>query len=697
MIERTCVTSDFNPQCDQSLGCINVDTAEFQGETSDEFTLKAPKGAIFEETMIGLSGRDRELLLFCGGSNLPAVRWLFLLGGNLHAADANGTTCLLTAVRTATIPIIEFLLARGVDVNCADNFGWTPLHVSIHMCRREVVLLLLRMKASLMVRDITGQTPLDVCTDPHTQRALQACLRHRQQKPNEPWTMNLERSNSQTGTPPPNPEQLRYEPNFVPRRPAMFDPDSREELVLLGRAIFNLSPGAGLAFLVASGSVGSYPVEISRFLRQNKVDLAQLGLFLSKPISLTQQLRAEFINSLSLQNTDVLEALAMAFTIMTIPSDLQKVDSLVRSIASIWWRQHERMADARGPKAPIKEGDAHLSGHQLMQYIGSAHSLYQLMFSTVMLHCQIHSPSDLGAEHLRLTPKGWLDINRGIEVENGDVPEHVLIKIFNSVVALQAPIAEILMFGRPQIPDERPLLPSLVTISGWAELHCPRGFVGPALAVGSQFSEVLQDVSMDEKYAGGFPGGGVGAGIKPHPLILNAKPILGYDREPLHVDGFHPTSNKSYMDRQIMGNTDEDQIESAADVLHALNWATATQGQVWLSIAGPMLLIATGQNKVPFGVIHMPKVQVVQSDEAACRLTLGAQPKPPHSKVLVVDDGKYGADTDPRDIMLIVLLPDGRWQEIGIPTMTITVKDATDFADWDYFCRHPRDGCGYSV
>jgi len=682
MIERTCVTSDLSPQCDQSLGCINVDAAEFQGEVPDEFSIKAPKGAIFGETMIGLSGRDRELLLFCGGSNLPAVRWLFLLGGNLHAADANGTTCLLTAVRTATIPIIEFLLARGVDVNCADNFGWTPLHVSIHMCRREVVLLLLRMKASLLVRDISGQTPLDVCTDPHTQRALQACLRHRQQKPNEPWTINLERSNS--NPPPPNLEQLRYEPNFVPRRPAMFDPDSREELLLLGRAIFDLSPGAGLAFLVASGSVGSYPVEISRFLRQNKVDLAQLGLFLSKPISLTQQIRAEFINSLSLQNTDVLEALGMAFSIMIIPSDLQKVDSLVRSVASIWWRQHERMAQQKAPP----EGDEHLSGQHLMQYIGSAHSLYQLMFSTVMLHCQVHSPSDLGAEHLRLTPKGWLDINKGIEVEKGDVPEHVLIKIFNSVLALQAPIPQILMFGKPKVPEERQLLPSLVTISGWAELHCPRGFVGPALAVGSQFSEVLQDVSMDEKDAGC---------MKPHPVILNAKPILGFDREPLHVDGFHANMNKSYMDRVVLGSDEEDHIENAADVLDALNWATVPQGQVWLSIAGPMLLISSGPNKVPFGVIHMPKVEVKESDEAACRMTLAAQPKPPVHKALVVDDGRYGADRDPRDIMLIVLLPDGRWQEIGIPTMTIAIKDASDFADWEYFCRHPRDGCGYAV
>eukprot|EP00971_Amphidinium_carterae_P242078 4806543-Amphidinium_carterae.1 len=34
--------------------------------------------------------------------------------------------------------------------------------------------------------------------------------------------------------------------------------------------IVRASTGAGLAFLVASGSVGSYPVEISRFLRQNK-------------------------------------------------------------------------------------------------------------------------------------------------------------------------------------------------------------------------------------------------------------------------------------------------------------------------------------------------------------------------------------------------------------------------------------------
>mmetsp|Transcript_34313 Transcript_34313/g.80256 ORF Transcript_34313/g.80256 Transcript_34313/m.80256 type:complete len:694 (+) Transcript_34313:176-2257(+) len=689
MIERTCWQHDLGPQCDENMACINVDTTDFQGEGAmDEFSMRAPKGAIFEETLIGLSGRDRELLRFCTGANLPAVRWLFLLGGNLHASDLNGTTCLLSAVRTGTIPIIEFLLQRGVDINCADNFGWTPLHVSIHMCRRDVVLLLLRMKASLVARDITGQTPLDVCSDPYTHKALQACMRHRQQKPNEPWTMSLERSASGVSQASLSQEPLRYEPNFVPRRPAMFDPDSREDLIMLGRAIFNQSPGAGLAFLVASGSVGSYPVEISRFLRQNKVDLAKLGLFLSQPISLTQQLRAEFINSLSLQNTDVLEALRMAFTIMTIPSDLQKVDQLVRSVAAIWWRQHERMNDGRSNlNKERKDEDASLSGLQLMQYLGSAHCLYQLMFSTLMLHCQVHVPHDLGAEHLRLTPKGWLDINKGIETQNGDVPEHVLLNIFNAVLSLKAPIPDILMFrNHVEVVEDRPLMPSLVTISGWAELRCPKGFRGPALAVGSQFSEVLADVTHEYEKDPGY--------VTANPMIF-AKPILGFDREPLHANG-PPAKSQSYLDKLITKDGD-DEIGSAAEVLNALNWATTTQGQVWLSISGPMLLISTSQSKVPFGAIHLPKVEVTKTDEQAQRLTIGVRQKAPHIKAFVVDDGKYGPETDPRDITLILLLPDGRWQEIGIPTMTITIKEQCDFHDWDYFCRHPKEGAGYSV
>merc|ERR1719424_545206 len=130
----------------------------------------------------------------------------------------------------------------------------------------------------------------------------------------------------------------------------------KKEFQKIGTLMFNQQPGYGLAFLVASGVARDYPVDMSTFFRRSKVAINQVGSFLGEAFSLSHTIRLEFINSVVLQNTGVVSALARVFHMLQLPDDLQKINRLVHGVARIWWRQHERMVkDQHGPAAAAKK------------------------------------------------------------------------------------------------------------------------------------------------------------------------------------------------------------------------------------------------------------------------------------------------------------------------------------------------------
>merc|ERR1719440_825594 len=123
------------------------------------------------------------------------------------------------------------------------------------------------------------------------------------------------------------------------------DPVRTPALQRLGIDIFNQRPGQGLAFLVSTGAVRDFPIELSTFLLENDVSPVQVGEFLGEDYSLSQTLRLEFINSVRLTGTGVVSCLNKVFTRVRIPSDMQKINRLLESVAQIWWRQHERLQE----------------------------------------------------------------------------------------------------------------------------------------------------------------------------------------------------------------------------------------------------------------------------------------------------------------------------------------------------------------
>ena len=162
--------------------------------------------------------------------------------------------------------------------------------------------------------------------------------------------------------------------------------ESSNEVHKLSETIFNQRPGQGLAFIVATGCIRDFPVELSSFLGQQGVCSAQVGQFLGEDFALSQTLRLEFINSVRLIGTGVVSCLAKVFKTIVIPTEMVKIDRLVDGVAQIWWRQHEQLAKKEGEKRQTQDEDPEVHGMELMRCLGNYDVLHQLMFATILLH-----------------------------------------------------------------------------------------------------------------------------------------------------------------------------------------------------------------------------------------------------------------------------------------------------------------------
>lgn len=210
--------------------------------------------------------------------------------------------------------------------------------------------------------------------------------------------------------------RLRFEPFFVPRTAVM--KEGGADLQKLSEAIFNQRPGQGLAFVVATGCIRDFPVELSAFLGQRGICSSQVGSFLGEDFALSQTLRLEFINSVRLIGTGVVSCLAKVFKTIVIPTEMVKIDRLVDGIAQIWWRQHEQLAKKEGDDSQAKDEDPEVHGMELMRSLGNYDVLHQLMFATILLHWNLQ----LGSSN------DW--------VEESDLlgrPDSIRISLLNSV------------------------------------------------------------------------------------------------------------------------------------------------------------------------------------------------------------------------------------------------------------------------
>jgi hypothetical protein len=649
-------------------------------------------------------------MLFCSSSNLAAVRWLLVLGASHDACDTNGTTCLHAACRSGSIAIVRELIVRGLPLSAADVTGWTALHIAAFMGRRAVGLELMQNGADLQSRTSRGLLPLDLCSDGWLREAMYSCGDHRERNGKasaSSWRFGGDGDLDADGDIQVS-SRLRFEPFFVPRVPVIHQKPP-PALQRLGTQIFNRSPGQGLAFLVSTGSVRDFPIELSTFLLENDVSPVQVGEFLGEDFSLAQTLRLEFINSVRLTGTGVVSCMAKVFDRVHIPSDMRKIDRLLEGVAQIWWRQHERLQDYPQHIQGDQDNDGgEVEGLQLMRLMPNHSTLHQLMFSTVLLHWSLYAPLPPSQ---RIKVAQWLDMNAGLG--GCDVGEQKAKRKCSQadLKRLQCLIYSVI---------NRAFLPQLQIWNAPGQQSGQQSY--GKLPTLPQASEAASDEALESwarLVGGGFPSSGLPGSTVTYRHVrsihcettttdwsarspVNSRPCMDPGPPPPAGANNLPASVDYTF---LLGEVNKNWTACGNDaIISGVSKATGLENQhgnsagcdtVWLTLRDSLLMFAKKpQNWIPYAFLHLPRVTIGSSDPKTSTITLTPLAGPLADEVGVAKAGVDGSPTaktatvppgiadSPPQVQVVFLLPDGRWQAKEVPHLEVQLFDSSQHQKW---------------
>eukprot|EP00397_Hematodinium_sp_SG-2012_P017179 GEMP01017555.1.p1 GENE.GEMP01017555.1~~GEMP01017555.1.p1 ORF type:complete len:641 (+),score=93.24 GEMP01017555.1:54-1976(+) len=617
-------------RCVANCARISVNNEIHDGDYDDGFAGCDPAGTTFHETLEKLPYLDKQLLLFSAGHNVEVVRWLFLLGASEVACDQNRTTALHTACRSGTIVIVKELVSRGIPVDVVDSSGWTPLHIATFMGRRHIVGFLLQSGASITRPNGTGQTSSDLCNDAYTREVLANFVSNKR----DPALTAASNWSGDDFVVRESPTGLRYEPFFVPRQPVLRAMESKKELLQIGIDIFNRRPGQGLAFLVTTGCIRDYPVDMSSFLRRSKVDLRQVGHFLAETYSLSQILRLEFINSVRLSGNGVVGSLAEACEHLKLPEDLQKIDRLLHGIARIWWRQHEQDRRDVGANGGYRNGEDHgqicsdeygetpdeldgsyneIRGAELKQYLSSPDSLHQLMCGVLLLHWSLHDSNER-----KPALEEWLKMNKGLEGDKRDIPARLLEGIYHTVKAQRIP--------QLAIPHPKNM------VSGPLIIHPP----SPSL---------ISQVCVIEG---------------PVTLLLNS-----------NYTSLQSTASLAQL-ASVMSEVVDVFEDGGGSLEGKMHSARKHPGYLHMYLTAELALFSTRANEDPFAFLPIKNISVKRVNPLVASIS-------PLYTENVEDSDSEGMSPS---LHFVFLLPDGRWQTYDLNALDFQTEEAEIMEQW---------------
>jgi len=690
-----------------------LNPAGHDNELFDDTSACDPAGTIFNETLEDLNEVDRLMLVFASSSNLAAVRWLFVLGANADACDTNGTTSLHAACRSGSLAVVQEFVNRKLPLDATDISGWTALHVALFMGRRTVAVHLMEKGADLSHRNVRGLTPSDLCSDVWLREAVTSCGAHRHcYGLDKPWKFGTDSEISEDIQ---ISSRLRFEPFFVPRASVLKDLRDPQALQQLGVEIFNSKPGQGLAFLVSTGAVRDFPVELSTFLSDNVVSLTQVGEFLGEDFSLSQTLRLEFINSIRLMGTGVVSCLAKVFNQFHIPSDMQKIDRLLDATAQIWWRQHEQLKEKggrfaqelrdppRGDDMDFALSSKEVEGLRLMSALKSYDVLHQIMFSAVMLHWNLYAPLPPSQ---RVTPEGWLKMNLSMcepgGESAGDVEglKHVLSLVYNMISHTFFPQLQI--WNRPPPASSPPVNGALSAATlapqsqeGWGQL-VGGGFPSFAGSTGTiTYRHIRNILSETTSTAYLLTSPNMSRQMEPGQGLPLPPSSAGAGAGPSSV---MPARQSAFSTPGLGGGGGL--ASSGANE----GWMTGGAAQpsrhdwVWLASRNGLLFLSPSPNPwSPYAFLHLESVCIHSVDQVSLIITLiasgktapetpvepGRPPAPGGLKCSTPEEAATGSlDMDGPHVQVIFLLPDGRWQLLDMPRLKVQFADAKQMERW---------------
>jgi len=406
-----------------------------------------------------------------------------------------------------------------------------------------------------------------------------------------------------------------------------------------------------LALVVLLGLEESYTGAMKVLLKHGAVSRQLAGSFLGEPLSVCPLIRFSYFDGLPLLNTGVVSCLRTVFSSLGIPQELQKLDRLLWAIASVWWRKHKALRDS-GRAVAIKQQaranhlGAEFTGLELLSYLSSQEVLYQLLYSSVLLHRRVwggYSSVPLGPMDLET----WAELNSGIERHGeDDVPMHVQTRIFSDISTSRVPelsawergnLALVTQngVGAESIPEEA--LPGPIGAATDAYLAAESRKASNAAVVANEESSALQHRATVEGWLWVHTGALLPGSLGSSEWAQNST----FSSDPVPKEG---------------------------------NKEAGGPYRVWGSLCSMCLVFssqAPSAVAVPHAVMDCRGLQVLDIvDEAPRRagsvgqakvVTLAAQPR------IGAESGQAGSSTRRASEDLIraaKLLPDGRWEEL---------------------------------
>lgn len=290
-----------------------------------------------------------------------------------------------------------------------------------------------------------------------------------------------------------------------------------------------------------------------------------------------------------------------------------------------------------------------LCGLELKQYLSGSDVLHQLMFSTVLLHWYLYRDGPNAAKK-EMDFATWQRLNRGIETNGTNVPDHVQQQVYTLVNKAFIPELAVASAQRKgeggpdegggpgEIAAERPTAPLLAPFAaaeGWAQI------VG-----------------------GGFPKPSGAAGVQ----TVTYSHVSSIFSEVTH-------GNSGIVRSPLAAGTDLKKSE-------APNRMAKRDDFAWLSVVYTLLFFAAHpQMGAPYAFIELRRVCISHMDEGNQELALVGtlDPEEPDTADFTV------ARRDPNGVSpvgIVLMLPDGRWQELSMPKLDLRFPSAESLKMW---------------
>jgi len=282
----------------------------------------------------------------------------------------------------------------------------------------------------------------------------------------------------------------------------------------------------------------------------------------------------------------------------------------------------------------VGSGKNDLRGFELKQYLSSQDALYHIMFSAIMLHWNLYAPRVGDKETSTITLERWLEINRGLEADGSDVPEHVLSQCYFSICSGFV----------PQL--------AIRSAPGPARVHHPIRSLGTGV-FGSSRTSIVSGAASMEGWA-----------------FFVGRSLAKWVGTPKSAH---------------MSNIFSEAVK-ASQVVHQRSWDSHGRDRVWVSLCYALLLFssAPGANEAPYAFV----------DIRNCRPRRGAGASLLISQAVASEEagGVQEDSLEEQPLSIIFLLLDGRWQEFSVPRLELELLEEDDVDLWQHLISRQAQG-----